>query len=64
MINTNDKNMAQYFNLWCCCHSDLAHRESDKFIIVNDQLKNTQAKSNEVNQSSSSLLNSSVCLES
>lgn len=24
-------------NYWCCCASDLAHRESDKFIIVNNK---------------------------
>lgn len=35
LTNFSEDNLLSQFNLYCCCRSFLAHRESDKFIIVN-----------------------------
>ena len=36
---TSSKNPKDRIVLWCCCKSHLAHRESDKFTIINKTVK-------------------------
>lgn len=41
LASIRDENFLSQINFYCCCHSDLSHRESDKFIIVNKQVGGT-----------------------